>query len=86
MSYSVAITRVPLVSTAGIYRLTRRKGEQTFVQGQVTLNIVDKRLNSVTVKPVVGKAVNIPARRLGSTGLNIMASEGDRLTYAAFTR
>lgn len=85
-SYSIAYTRVPLPTTIGAYRLTRRKGERKGVTGTVMLNIVNGRLSSVTVyRPRGQKAVNIPAHRLGgifTTG----ASAQDIHTFDAFTR
>lgn len=86
--YTYALTTIPLHSVRGIYRLTRRKGESTYVQGFVTLNVKDGALNSVTVRPLSGKgkAKNIKRERLSHLGVNYTASEADRLTFAALTR
>jgi hypothetical protein len=87
MSYTVAITRIALTSTNGIYRRTGRSNESTFEQGTVTLNVVNTRLNSVTVKRGSGKAKNIPVARLSHLGLGVIGtSEQDALTFQAFVR
>lgn len=85
-SYSVAVTRIPLTTSTGVYRKGRRQGESILVQGKVTLNVVDRRLNSVTVTPVVGKSVNIKVDRLSPLALTAATSKADALVFASFTR
>lgn len=85
--YSVAITRIPLASTEGIYRITGRKGESSYVLGTPVLNVVDGVLRSVTVYKGKGKkSVRIPAGRVSPLGISIFSTDADRLTFAALTR
>lgn len=76
MSYTVAVTRIP-TSAAGVYT------EAGLVRGEVTLNVVDGRLNSVTVK-----VPGTPRTRL--TGRQVVdlsfPSKADSLILAALTR
>ncbi len=75
--YTVATTRIPL-SAAGVYDVDGVRHA-----GTVTLNVVDGRLNSVTVK-------RAGIRRTRLTGKKVEAlsfpSKGDSLILAALTR
>lgn len=77
--YTVAITRVP-VTAGGVY--IDEGDRSTLVTGPVILNVVDQRLNSVSVGPI-GKTKNIKGRRVQ------MLSFPDRqasLIFSALTR
>jgi hypothetical protein len=84
MSYSTAITRIP-VTGHGVFVATASKEQPlTFTGGDVTLNIVNGRLNSVTVKRGKQKAVNIKSERV--LGLDVFASHRDTLIFLSYKR
>lgn len=79
MSYTVAVTRIP-VTALGVYK---NEGDRsTLVPGEVVLNVVDGRLNSVTVGPQ-GKRVNIKGRKIDHLSFPDRATS---LIFAGFTR
>lgn len=84
--YTVAITRIPLHSVKGAYRLTGRKAQRQGVVGTPVLNVIDGVLSSVTVYPFnkCNKTVRIPAHRVA--GLFFAENPQDALTFASFTR
>lgn len=76
--YSVAITRNP-VEAKGV-----NLHDGTLVYGQdVTLNFVDQRLNSVSVKHNKSRTVNVKAHEIKSL---FMTSPETRLLFAGLTR
>lgn len=79
MSYTVAITRVPVVA-GGVY--IDEGDRSTLVSGPVVLNVVDRRLNSVSVGPI-GKTRNIKGRKVQHLSFPDRAAS---LTFAALTR
>jgi hypothetical protein len=77
VSYTVAITRIP-TDASGVYTQ-----DGTLVRGTVTLNTVDRRLNSVTVKVQGQRRTRLKA----SDVLDLsFPSRRDVLTLAALTR
>ncbi len=76
MSYSVAVTRIP-TSATGAYT------ESGLVRGTVTLNVVDGRLNSVTVKNGDAPRTRLTARQIVDLSF---PSKADTLVLAALTR
>ena len=79
--YSTAITRIPVTGEgATVVGDTR----PVFVPGQVTLNVVDGRLNSITVKRGTAKARNIKADKV--LGLSLWTSHKDRLVFDSYKR
>lgn len=79
MSYSVAITRVP-VTAGGVY--IDEGDRSTLISGPVVLNVVDQRLNSVSVGRI-GSTKNVKGRKVQ------MLSFPDRqasLIFSALTR
>lgn len=60
MSYTVAITRVP-VTAGGVY--IDEGDRSTLLSGDVILNVVDQRLNSVTVGRR-GASKNVKGRKV----------------------
>lgn len=85
-AYSYALARLPLASTTGVYVQTDRPGESRLVQGVVTLNVVNNRLNSVTVKRGTAKAVNVKREALSHLGLTLSGTAADHATFDSFTR
>lgn len=83
--YTVALTRLPLHSVIGVYRLTARKGERQGITGTPVLNVKDGVLNSVTVYRPGKRALNIPAVRVAGL-FTTDASNDDLLAFAALTR
>ena len=79
MSYTVAITRVPVVA-GGVY--IDEGDRSTLITGPVTLNVVDRRLNSVTVGPI-GKSKNVKGRKVQM--LSFPSREAS-LVFSALTR
>lgn len=79
--YSTAITRIPVT---GLGATIVGKSDPEFVRGDVTLNVVDGRLNSITVKRGTAKARNIKAHRV--LDLSLFTSHRDRLVFQSYKR
>lgn len=74
--YSSAVTRIP-TEASGVYT------ETGLVRGAVTFNVVDGRLNSVTVKRPGITRTRLKARDVEALSF---PSKGDTLILAALTR
>lgn len=74
--YTVAVTRIP-TAASGVYT------EDGLVRGNVTLNVKDGRLNSVTVKVPGTQRTRLTSREVLSLSF---PSKADSLVLAALTR